>query len=255
MGGLTDRARTDQHRRERKEETHKNKRTRLASGENSTRRVSEQPEQRLGGGEWELKVDIAARRLLGGRDGKGMHRVLKKEGMDLAHEEKYAGHQILRLFTRPEEMENGIFLRISKEVVAHMNAASGKKLTYDTLNVAMTLHERYNFHLAVAMDAAKKEGTKYRGEMHRLSETTYGVCQRPGSAEILRNKRKEASALQNRLGVTLDQMDKVRAVEQGVLTGRLGDSATAMEAELFAIFATLRKVQAQQIMGHYGSEK
>eukprot|EP00965_Chrysotila_dentata_P029036 965535-Pleurochrysis_carterae.AAC.1 len=50
-------------------------------------------------------------------------------------------------------------------------------------------------------------------------------------------------------------MDKVRAIEQGVLTGRLGDLATAAEAELFARFATLKKAQAQQYMGQYGSEK
>eukprot|EP00965_Chrysotila_dentata_P177783 5872156-Pleurochrysis_carterae.AAC.1 len=91
--------------------------------------------------------------------------------------------------------------------------------------------------------------------MHRLSETTYGVWQEPGSAEILRNKRREASALQKRLGVTLAQLDNARAVEQGVLKGRLGDSATAAEAELFAIFAILRKVQAQQDMGYSGNEK
>eukprot|EP00965_Chrysotila_dentata_P247851 6207998-Pleurochrysis_carterae.AAC.1 len=50
-------------------------------------------------------------------------------------------------------------------------------------------------------------------------------------------------------------MDKGHAIEQGVLNGRLGDSATAADAELFAIFALLRKVQAQQDMGHYGNEK
>eukprot|EP00965_Chrysotila_dentata_P244338 6205923-Pleurochrysis_carterae.AAC.1 len=50
-------------------------------------------------------------------------------------------------------------------------------------------------------------------------------------------------------------MDKTRAVELGVLNGRLGDSATAAGAELFAIFALLRKAQANQEMGHYGKEK
>eukprot|EP00965_Chrysotila_dentata_P202544 6181183-Pleurochrysis_carterae.AAC.2 len=50
-------------------------------------------------------------------------------------------------------------------------------------------------------------------------------------------------------------MDKTRPVEQGVLNGRLGDSATAAGAELFAIFAILRNVQANQDMGHYGNEK
>eukprot|EP00965_Chrysotila_dentata_P151366 5003164-Pleurochrysis_carterae.AAC.1 len=50
-------------------------------------------------------------------------------------------------------------------------------------------------------------------------------------------------------------MDKARAVEQGVLNGRLGDSATAAGAELFAIFAILRKVQAKQDIGHYGKGK
>eukprot|EP00965_Chrysotila_dentata_P047290 1569512-Pleurochrysis_carterae.AAC.1 len=73
--------------------------------------------------------------------------------------------------------------------------------------------------------------------------------------QILRNKRREASALQKRLRVRLDHMDKARAVEQEILNGRLGDSATAAGAELFAIFAILRKVQAKQDMEHYGKEK
>eukprot|EP00965_Chrysotila_dentata_P167070 5517080-Pleurochrysis_carterae.AAC.1 len=255
---LTGRAKTNQYKKDRKEETYENKRLRLAEGENGTRRVSELPEPRLEGGEWEWpphKEDKMARRLPGGQDGRGMYRVFKDDTMNLAHEEKYAGHPILRLFTRPEEMENGIYMRMSKEDVAHMRAESGKKLTYDTLNVALTIHERHNFHLAVATDGSKKEWIKDRGETQKLSETTYGAWQGPESAEILKNKRNTASALQRRLGVTLDQLDKKRAVEQGVLTGRLGDSAIAAEAELFAIFAILRKAQARQEMGHYGNEK
>eukprot|EP00965_Chrysotila_dentata_P031292 1041842-Pleurochrysis_carterae.AAC.1 len=175
--------------------------------------------------------------------------------MDLAHEERYAGHPILRLFTRPEEMENGTYMQLSKEDIAHMNSASGKKLTQDTLNVAMTLHERHSFHLAVATDGAKKGGTKDRGETQRLSDTTYGVWQGPESVDILKNKMKEATALQKRLGVKLDERDKLLAIEQGVLSGKLGDSATAAEAELFAIFAIMRRIQAQQYMGKYGNEK
>eukprot|EP00965_Chrysotila_dentata_P076513 2526397-Pleurochrysis_carterae.AAC.1 len=50
-------------------------------------------------------------------------------------------------------------------------------------------------------------------------------------------------------------MDKVQAIEQGILSGRLGDSATSAEAELFAIFAILRKVQALQDRGQYGEDK
>eukprot|EP00965_Chrysotila_dentata_P056410 1871871-Pleurochrysis_carterae.AAC.1 len=97
-------------------------------------------------------------------------------------------------------MENGTYMRMSKEDFTHLKAPSGKKLTYDTLNVAMSLHERHNFHLAVATDGAKKGGNKDRGETQRLSETTYGAWQGPESAEILRNKWREATALQKRLG-------------------------------------------------------
>eukprot|EP00965_Chrysotila_dentata_P118790 3927968-Pleurochrysis_carterae.AAC.1 len=50
MQALTNRARTNQHKRERKEETHKEKRLRLAKEETGTRIVSEKPEQKLGGG-------------------------------------------------------------------------------------------------------------------------------------------------------------------------------------------------------------
>eukprot|EP00965_Chrysotila_dentata_P004010 130375-Pleurochrysis_carterae.AAC.1 len=123
MRGLTDRAKANRQRRERKE-THEDKRIRLAKGEKGTRRVSERPEHRPGGGEWELppgRTDITARELIGGQDGRGRQRVFKEEAMDIAHEEKYAGHPILRLFTRPEEMENGTYMHLSKEDVAHMN--------------------------------------------------------------------------------------------------------------------------------------
>eukprot|EP00965_Chrysotila_dentata_P098563 3258035-Pleurochrysis_carterae.AAC.2 len=175
--------------------------------------------------------------------------------MKLAHEEKYAGHPILRLFTRPEEIEKGPYMCMSNEDVEHMNGASGKRLTHNTLQVAMSLHERHAFYIAVATDGAKKEGTKDRTKTQRLSETTYGVWQGPESAEILRGKRREATALQERLGVSVNPTDKMRAVEQGVLSGRLGDSATAAEAELFAIFAILRKVEAKQDLGAYGQAK
>eukprot|EP00965_Chrysotila_dentata_P256398 6212525-Pleurochrysis_carterae.AAC.1 len=120
--------------------------------------------------------------------------------------------------------------------------------------VAMSCLGAY-WSMTVATDGAKTGGTKDRMETQRLSETTYGVWQGPESAEILRNKRREATALQERLGVRLNQTDKTRAVEQGVLSGRLGDAATAAEAELFAISAILRKVQAQQTLGHYGKAK
>eukprot|EP00965_Chrysotila_dentata_P160878 5312491-Pleurochrysis_carterae.AAC.2 len=164
---LTNRARTNQHRRERREETHYDKKMRILEGGEGTRRVSDRPEQRPGGGEWELPplhADMDARRCIGGLDGRGVQKVLRNEMMNPAHEEKYAGHPILRLFTRPEEMENGRYIRMATEDVAHMNSASGKKLTYDTLNVAMTLHERHTFHLAVATDGSKRGDPRIGGK-------------------------------------------------------------------------------------------
>eukprot|EP00965_Chrysotila_dentata_P233290 6199508-Pleurochrysis_carterae.AAC.1 len=124
---LTGRAKANQQRQERKEEIYKNRRLRLAEGENGTRRVSERPEPGIGGGEWELPPhteDIMARRFMGGQDGRGKLRVLKDETMNLVHEEKYAGHPILILFTRPEKMENGTYMRMSKEYITHLKAPS-----------------------------------------------------------------------------------------------------------------------------------
>eukprot|EP00965_Chrysotila_dentata_P245742 6206746-Pleurochrysis_carterae.AAC.2 len=72
IGKLTGRAKTNQQRRERNEEIHKNKRLRLAEGESGSRRVSEKPEPRQGGGELQLPqytVDTrTARGLMGGQD-------------------------------------------------------------------------------------------------------------------------------------------------------------------------------------------
>eukprot|EP00965_Chrysotila_dentata_P159772 5278667-Pleurochrysis_carterae.AAC.1 len=139
-------------------------------------------------------------------------------------------------------MENGTYMNISKEDIRHMNEMGGKKLTRMALEVALSLHEGHDFHVAVATDGAIKGWTKDRTEINRLSDTTYGAWHGPESAEILQCKRQEATALiQERLGVALNQTDKTQAVERGILSGRLGDSATAAEAELFAIFATLRK--------------
>eukprot|EP00965_Chrysotila_dentata_P217310 6189913-Pleurochrysis_carterae.AAC.3 len=169
--------------------------------------VSDKPERKAGGGEWEVPArteDTAARRLMGGHDEKGRYRVFKDDTMDLAHEEEYAGHPILRLFTRPEEIENGPHKDIAIENIRQMNGAEGKKLTYETLLAAMSLHERHDFHIAVATDGAKKGGTKDRMETHRILETIHGVWQGPESAKILRRKRREATTLQQRLGVTLN---------------------------------------------------
>eukprot|EP00965_Chrysotila_dentata_P117748 3890919-Pleurochrysis_carterae.AAC.1 len=229
---------------ERKGETYTKERTRVAKGGEGTRLVSAKPTVKVGGGEWEepaRKEDTTARKLLGGHDGRGKYMVFKDDSMDIAHREEYAEHPILRLFTRPEENEQGTHRMMTTEDTRIMNGADGKKLTFKTLEVALTLHERYDFHVAAATDGAKKGGTKDRAEPNRISATTYGVWQGPESARILRGKKREATALQNRLGVQLNHADKLLAIKQGILSGRLGDSATSAEAELFAIFAILRK--------------
>eukprot|EP00965_Chrysotila_dentata_P078985 2604930-Pleurochrysis_carterae.AAC.2 len=177
MAQFTKRARDNKHKQERKGETHRDKKARLAKGAKGTR-----------------IEDTAARRLLGGRDGRGKYRMFKDDTKELAHEEEYAEHPILRLFTRPEEMEKGPHKNITTES-RHMNGADGKKHTHETLLVAMSLHEMHDFHLAVATDGAKKGGSKDRTETHRLSETTYGVWQGPESAKILREERRNATTL------------------------------------------------------------
>eukprot|EP00965_Chrysotila_dentata_P010680 347371-Pleurochrysis_carterae.AAC.2 len=258
MTRLTERARNNKHKHERKGETHTEKRTRPAKGREGTRLVSVKPVMKDGGGEWEepaRREDTTARKLLGWHDGKGKHTVFKDDSMDLVHVEEYAGHPILRLFTRPEENEQGVHRLITTEDARHMNGDDGKKLTFEALEVALSLHEKYDFHIAAATDGAKKGGTKDRTESLRISDTTYGAWQDPESARILRGKKREAAALQNRLGVQLNQADKLLAIEQGILSGRLGDSATSAEAELLAIFAILRKVQALQETGHYGGDQ
>eukprot|EP00965_Chrysotila_dentata_P141759 4685256-Pleurochrysis_carterae.AAC.3 len=129
MAQLPNRARNNRHKQERKSETHWEKRIRLAKREEGSRLVSDRPERKAGGG-WELPArteDTAARRLLGGHDGKGRYRVFKDDTMDLAHEEEYAGHPILRLFTRPEEIEKGPHRDITTEDIRQMNGAEGKE--------------------------------------------------------------------------------------------------------------------------------
>eukprot|EP00965_Chrysotila_dentata_P206736 6183709-Pleurochrysis_carterae.AAC.9 len=114
---LTKRARANQHKQERKGETHKEKMIRLTKARGG--RGGETPPR---------KEDRAARKLLGEKDdGRGRCKVFKEESMDLAHEEEYAKQPILRLFTRPEEMENGTYMHISKEDIRHMNEMGGEE--------------------------------------------------------------------------------------------------------------------------------
>eukprot|EP00965_Chrysotila_dentata_P245840 6206805-Pleurochrysis_carterae.AAC.1 len=155
----------------------KGKSDRLAKGGEGSRVVSIKPARKEGGWEWKVpktREDTAARKLLGGQDQNGRHRVFKDDTMDLAHEAEYAGHLILRLFTRPKENEQGPHKIITTEDIRQMNGAEGKKLTYEAISAALLLHEKYDFQLAVASDGAKKGGTKYRMETQRISETTCG---------------------------------------------------------------------------------
>eukprot|EP00965_Chrysotila_dentata_P031065 1034901-Pleurochrysis_carterae.AAC.1 len=76
MTHLTERARNNKHKQERKGETHTEKRTRLAKGGEGTRLVSVKPARKEGGGEWEepaRREDTTARKLLGGQDGRGKY--------------------------------------------------------------------------------------------------------------------------------------------------------------------------------------
>eukprot|EP00965_Chrysotila_dentata_P210727 6186060-Pleurochrysis_carterae.AAC.3 len=57
-------------------------------------------------------------------------------------------------------MKNGSYIHMAKEDVGNMNGITGKKLTRATLQVALLLHERHAFHVAVATDGAKKGGGK-----------------------------------------------------------------------------------------------
>eukprot|EP00965_Chrysotila_dentata_P017417 578694-Pleurochrysis_carterae.AAC.1 len=68
-------------------------------------------------------------------------------------------------------MENGRHTRMPNEDIRHMNGADGKKLMHKALQVATHVHERHDFHLAVATDGAKR-GRQRIGWNHRR-------CRRP----------------------------------------------------------------------------
>eukprot|EP00965_Chrysotila_dentata_P249600 6208978-Pleurochrysis_carterae.AAC.5 len=159
MARLTERARDNKHKQERSGETYGKKRARLAKGGEGSRLVSDKPTRKEGGGEWEIparREDTVARKLLGGQDGKGRYTVFKDDTMNLAHKAKYAGRPILRLFTRLEETEQDPHKIMTPEDIRQMNGAEGKKLTHETFSIALSLNEKYGFHVAVATDGAKK---------------------------------------------------------------------------------------------------
>eukprot|EP00965_Chrysotila_dentata_P154737 5112828-Pleurochrysis_carterae.AAC.1 len=108
---------------------------------------------------------------------------------------------------------------MSNEDKSHMNGAEGKKLTHKALQVAMHLHERHDFHLAVATDGAKRGEITDRMEPQKISETTYGAWLGPESAEILKKKREKATALQQRQGIRLNQTDMLRVVGESYAEG------------------------------------
>eukprot|EP00965_Chrysotila_dentata_P207022 6183876-Pleurochrysis_carterae.AAC.1 len=64
---------------------------------------------------------------------------------------------------------------------------------------------------------------------------------------MLRGERRDATTLQERLGVRLNQADKQQAVEQGTLSGRLGNSATSAEAELLLYLHYLKRCKHNKL--------
>eukprot|EP00965_Chrysotila_dentata_P065594 2173496-Pleurochrysis_carterae.AAC.1 len=83
-------------------------------------------------------------------------------------------------------MENDSYMCMSKEYIGHMNWAGRKKLTYETIQVALSLHEKHVFHLAVATDGAKKGEIKTEREQRGCRRPqSYGVWQGRESAKIL----------------------------------------------------------------------
>eukprot|EP00965_Chrysotila_dentata_P047769 1584467-Pleurochrysis_carterae.AAC.3 len=99
----------------------------------------------------------------------------------------------------------------------------------------MSLHESHACHLAVATDGAKRGGQRQNGNSENIGDHIWSVA-RPGIDGDTQRKKEGSNGTTRKI--------------RGVLSGRLGESATAAEAALFAIFAILRKVQAQQLLGY-----
>eukprot|EP00965_Chrysotila_dentata_P065957 2184453-Pleurochrysis_carterae.AAC.2 len=125
--------------------------------------------------------------------------------MDLAHEVEYAGHPTLKLFTRPEEMESGQYMRMSKDDISYMNSTDGKKITHETLRP----------------ETAQKRGAKDRTETQTVVKHIWSAARTGIGGDI--QKQKETSDCTTRK-VRLNQRDKLQAVEQGVLTGRFKET-------------------------------
>eukprot|EP00965_Chrysotila_dentata_P234910 6200436-Pleurochrysis_carterae.AAC.1 len=105
----------------------------------------------------------------------------------------------------------------------------------------MALHEKFYFHLAVATDGAKKGGrrTGWNHRRYRRPHMGYGKARnRRKYSEIKGKRRQRYTKVRNQT-----ESDRQTASSRtGTPKRKTGGSATSAEAELFAIFAILRKV-------------
>eukprot|EP00965_Chrysotila_dentata_P257307 6212846-Pleurochrysis_carterae.AAC.1 len=92
-------------------------------------------------------------------------------------------------------------------------------------------------------------------ESQKISETTYGAWLGPESAEILRDKREKATALQQRLGNQTESDRQAEGSRTGNPKRKAGGLCRNSRSGALCDICHTQKVQAQQTMGHYDHGK
>ena len=180
-------------------------------------------------------------------------RLLCTRTFDVAMQREAMKDTVARLFARVAEVEDGDVrtqrkkkINVTKKEKEKISGKQGEDLTSRIYELTMKLHARHHFTDGAACDGSKVDHATQPFTRDEVSgNTAYGIW------EGIRYDEEEPETqglLQRRLRRMREQKhpeaaEIIEAATRGTMGGRIGDCATVMDAELFAIYAFLQRVE------------
>ena len=153
---------------------------------------------------------------------------------------------ILRLVARVSEVEYDAVdgptgrLRLDREERKALNSKEGKALQRKVTGLLLRLHARHRFTDAAATDGSKAAAEAAEHTTVREGPTAFGIWEGAQYEGRDEERQQWVDRLRRGRGPTTTEVNE--AAQAGVHAGRIGDAATVLDAELYAIYMFLKRV-------------
>ena len=129
-----------------------------------------------------------------------------------------------------------------------MRSRKGVKLYQQFIQLALALHDRHDFTDAAATDGSKQTAdTQPPHSTIKHGQTTYGVWEGACFPDLTPGQQAWRTRLRKGRGPS--PADVAAAAASGVYGRRIGDTASVLDAELYAIYSYLRRVALRAAPG------